>query len=1174
MNVARTNAVSKPMRLTLAVLTVPLLLSAAYAAESDPFAEGVRTTEPLTPEQQQKTFQLPPGFEIELVTAEPKIRKPMNMAFDAQGRLWVTESREYPFPAPLDKPARDTIQVLEDTDGDGRYDKQTTFAEGLNIPIGIYPYKNGVIAWSIPYITYFEDTDGDLKADKRTNLFGPLGWERDTHGNNASFRRGFDGWLYATHGFNNNSTFTAKDGSTITLNSGNTYRFRMDGSRIEQHTWGQVNPFGLAFDPLGNLYSADCHSAPIYQLLRGGYYPSFGKPDDGLGFAPTMLEHAHGSTAICGLVHYTDDTWPTEFRDNILIGNVMTSRINRDTLIERGSTRIAREEKDFITTTDPWFRPVDIQLGPDGAFYIADFYNRIIGHYEVPLLHPGRDRERGRLWKLTYKGQNAKAPLRSLAMPTKVPDLIKELGNPNITRRNLAMNQLVDTTGQSAVSPLKKALRDDPSWLQKVHGMWVLQRLNALDEKTMKDFATDEDRGVRTHAQRMISEVPTLTPTYQQLALKGLQDRDANVQRAAAEALAQHPAFEHVRPLLALRLNADPADNHLVHMARMSLRDQLRPAGVLGRVSTLPLNETEARAIADVCVALATPDAAAYLVRHLQKYPENRDTLNRYLRHAARYLPESRSDELAELARGKVADDFDLQLSLFQSVQQGLAQRGAQPGSGVRTWGAELAERLLTSIGNDSWQNTPMEGAGNQANPWVLQVRPSTNGNKDAQFLSSLPIGGEQLTGTLRSMPFKLPAKFSFYLAGHAGYTDNPAHKKNYVHLRLVEGGTVVAEAAPPRNDTAHPIEWDLSAHAGKQGYLEVTDGDTGDAYAWLAVGRFEPALIAVPPVPPNQLSQRQRIAADLVRTLGLKNLLPQLQSLLKNMNTDLDVRAAAANAVQTLQPNPAMRAPVAFINDTQAPSAWRQQVADALFTQGDNTATALKEILKTAPQRVQTRLVLSQLNSGDNAADVLGVFERGEVPARVLLDRSLKDKLLAANSDDVKARYEKLTKGQTPVSEELQKLIDERRTAYAKANALVSEGAKVYTQNCGVCHQVGGQGGLVGPQLDGIGNRGIERICEDILDPNRNVDHAFRSHLIVLKDGDIVSGLPRREEGEMLILAEATGKEISVPKNNIEERRESEVSLMPDNFGEVISANDFYNLLAYLLAQNGKANK
>jgi hypothetical protein len=112
----------------------------------------------------------------------------------------------------------------------------------------------------------------------------------------------------------------------------------------------------------------------------------------------------------------------------------------------------------------------------------------------------------------------------------------------------------------------------------------------------------------------VLSEVPSLTPTYQQLALQGLQDRDANVQRAAAEALAQHPAFEHVRPLLALRLNADPADNHLVHMARMSLRDQLRPAGVLGRVSTLPLNEKEARAIADVCVALPTPDAAAYLV--------------------------------------------------------------------------------------------------------------------------------------------------------------------------------------------------------------------------------------------------------------------------------------------------------------------------------------------------------------------------------------------------------------------------------------------------------------------------------------------------------------------------------------------------------------------------------
>jgi putative heme-binding domain-containing protein len=110
-----------------------------------------------------------------------------------------------------------------------------------------------------------------------------------------------------------------------------------------------------------------------------------------------------------------------------------------------------------------------------------------------------------------------------------------------------------------------------------------------------------------------------------------------------------------------------------------------------------------------------------------------------------------------------------------------------------------------------------------------------------------------------------------------------------------------------------------------------------------------------------------------------------------------------------------------------------------------------------------------------------------------------------------------------------------------------------------------------VGPQLDGVGGRGLERLMEDVLDPSRNVDVAFRTHILTLKDGDVVSGLPRREEGELLILADSTGKEISIPKKNIQAQRESETSLMPDNFADVVPVEDFNNLMAYLLSKNVK---
>src|SRR5262249_55819716 len=200
---------------------------------------------------------------------------------------------------------RDAIKILEGIGESGKAQKVITFANDLNIPTGILPLAahpssaggkavggESAMAFSIPNIYQFTDTDGDGKADKREQLYGTVGY-RDTHGMVNSFTWGFDGWVYATHGYANTSTIKGRDGHAITMNSGNTFRMKPDGSHLEQFTWGQVNPFGLCFDPLGNLYSADCHTKPVMALLRGGYYESFGKPHDGLRFPPEILEPHH-----------------------------------------------------------------------------------------------------------------------------------------------------------------------------------------------------------------------------------------------------------------------------------------------------------------------------------------------------------------------------------------------------------------------------------------------------------------------------------------------------------------------------------------------------------------------------------------------------------------------------------------------------------------------------------------------------------------------------------------------------------------------------------------------------------------------------------------------------------------------------------------------------------------
>jgi putative heme-binding domain-containing protein len=1171
--------------LIFVVSFVPFLVHAA-----DPFADVVRKTEPLTPEQERLAFHLPPGFEVQLVAAEPEIGKPMNMAFDAQGRLWLTQSREYPYAAPLDKPGRDMIKVLSDFDANGRARKVTTFAEGLNIPIGLYPYKDGVIAFSIPNIYFFRDTNGDGRADTKELILGCFGFDRDVHGLTSAFRRGYDGWLYADHGFNNTSTLTAKDGTTITMNSGNCYRFKLDGSRVEQHSWGQVNPFGLMFDSLGDLWSADCHSAPVYQLLRGAYYSSFGKPHDGLGFGPEIFAHSHGTTAIAGMVHYDAEDFPPEYRANTFIGNVMTCRINRDSFTEHGSTRVAKEEADFLVSDDPWFRPVDLQLGPDGGIYVADFYNRIIGHYEVPLDHPGRDRERGRIWRIAYVGQTPSPPLEERAGERRVirfappsfdlsrapiQQLLSELARPNITRRMLAMTEIVDRHGPSAIAPVKKMMRDKQSAaFQKIHGLWVLQRLNGLDQKILSAAAKDKDRAVRTHVMRVLSEITVWDARQRDLVLAGLRDSDPYVERAAADALGQHPAFEHIRPLLAAREFVPAEDVQLLHTIRIALRNQLLNEQTLARLIQSPLSEKDSRAIADIAPGIKSPLAGTLLLQHVQKYSEARDKLTTYLRHIARYGPEAGAAELAVFTRSRFADDIDFQLALFKSIEEGASQRGAMLAPALSDWGAELAERLLVSVNPAAleWRNSPTKG-GDTTNPWFLEKRDSSDGDKNSQFICSLSPGGEKLTGILRSRTFPIPPKLSFFMAGHDGSPDKPPRKKNLIRLRAAADQKVLAHSAPPRNDIAQPFSWDLSQYAGKHGYLEIVDGDAGHSYAWLAVGRFNPPVIPLPTIIPSQVDKRQLAAAELAGSLRLAKLAPKLASLLNDQNTDADTRAAAAKTLAGLKPADYMQAFSRIISDAEEPLKLREKIAEVLSELNVPEAKAiLVEALRTAPHSLQTQLGLALASNAQGAEALLQAVADGKASARLLQERALKDRLTAAKPANLPQRLEQLTANLPAASEQRQKLIEERRLGFNPADASVTQGEQIFKQQCAICHSIDGQGALIAPQLDGVGGRGADRLMEDVLDPNRNVDRAFRTTLLVLKDGDVQTGLFRREEGEMLVLADAAGKEISVPKNNVRERRESETSLMPDNFSEVITIEDFNNLIAYLLTKGSKS--
>ncbi len=976
----------------------------------------VAPTEALSPAEQQKKFHLPPGFEIQLVAAEPQIHKPMNITFDSQGRLWLTDTLEYPYPAKESVTPRDTVKILTDANGDGAADEISTFADGLNIPLGVFPVADGVIVYGIPAVMHCRDTDGDGKADERKMLYGNFG-NRDTHGMVNSFTRGLDGWLYACHGFNNDSAPVGTDGHQIRMNSGNTFRMRLDGSRVEYNTHGQVNPFGLSFDSLGNLYSADCHTMPIYTLLRGAFYPSFGKPHDGLDFGPTMIGHNHKSTGIGGIAYYAAEHFPSDYRDTIFIGNPVTGCVNHDKLKRLGSTYDCVEQPDFVTCDDPWFRPVNLQVGPDGALYIADFYNCIIGHYEVPLEHPRRDRERGRIWRVVYTGKGVpNAPTTAPAIAPNVhaagqEDLLDLLGHPNLVVRTMATHEVVDRLGPTAADALTKLLAsgDDTSY-QRIHAMWALERVRGLNDAQLDKLAASEDPGVRVHLMKLLAERPNDDSSRTR---KALADDDPFVRRAAADALARHPATENI-PLLAKLWAETPAeDTHLIHVTRMALRDQLLPEGAYDEVTPLVAREPAlAEQLANVSLGVPTEAAARFVLAQLKGRPQN-PAREAYLHHAVRYLPEAELSAAFDLAAGYRQLSLPEQVGIVRALGRGLQERGAAAPQALADWTDELARGLL--------------------------------GSEDE---------GQVRAGIDLARDFKPQAFDALSAAASSGWRF---------------GGLRPAA---------------IDACAG-----------------------YEPAQAV-----------------------------PVLASVLDGAGEPLNLRQHAAAALGRIN--------------------------------HDAARNELVTCLQTAPEGLALAIAAGLAESPQGGEALLATITAGKASARLLQEANVVDRLRGRRLKDFDARLSELTAKLPPADQRIKELVAKRRESFAGSQPDLVKGAAVFEKNCATCHRIADKGAKIGPNLDGVGIRGVERLLEDVLDPSRNVDQAFRTTQVVTADGRSLSGLALREEGNILILADNQGKEVRIPLDEIEERAISPLSVMPPNVQDLVSEADFVHLLGYLLSQ------
>ena len=509
---------------------------------------------------------VPVDFKLELFAAEPDITKPIAMAWDERGRLWIVETIDYPNTVrDLKGEGQDRIKICEDTDGDGKADKFTIFADKFNIPTSIVFANGGVIIAQAPDFIFLKDTDGDDKADIREKIMGNWG-TYDTHAGPSSLTYGFDNKIWGTVGYSGyHVSFKFNQGA---------YRFDVGGKNIEFMGATSNNTWGLGFSENNDVFLStanNTHSA--FLGIPASYLSAIGEPADraidkidghyAMHVVTKNLRQVdvfNGFTAAAGHHLYTARNFPKRYWNKIAFVNEPTGRVVHEAVLERKGSGFAEKDGwNLVASADEWFGPVQSEVGPDGAVWMLDWYNFIIQHNPTPqgfengkgnaYINPLRDQTHGRIYRVVYKNAGPQQ-IKSLDRKNNA-SLITGLKSDNMFWRMTAQRLIVENGDPSIAEPLYAIISNKTTDeiginAPAIHALWALHGLGLLDGthadalKVAVAALSHPSAGVRKAALQVLPDNSESLIAMQKAGL--LNDADLNTRLAAILKSADMPA--------------------------------------------------------------------------------------------------------------------------------------------------------------------------------------------------------------------------------------------------------------------------------------------------------------------------------------------------------------------------------------------------------------------------------------------------------------------------------------------------------------------------------------------------------------------------------------------------------------------------------------------------------